>query len=297
MHYKDNWITWNFDNKDYSNKKKFTGNFSLSFNKIVTPDINTFYTELCNNAKFVYENHRKLILFFSGGINSQIILNIYKVTKIPIKVIILKFNKNYNDKEFSIAQKICEELSVPFEILDFDIDSFFENHALDLFNKTYTLDPYKLILLHASYAVDDTPIMGNKFPYIFRSSYNYSQTADWFIKFCAEDFIFQTYTDRIIIGDWFHYSYDVILSLLENDIVKQLISDRSIGKQSILSSRTKLLKDDIYLLDRDKSLGLDSRIMPDSMVYFFNTYMKDKLSHANNFLDYKILDFKSQIYL
>jgi hypothetical protein len=285
--YKHDWISWNSEFE----------NSNLQFKKLRIEKIGSLHEELYNNARLIYEKNKKLTLFFSGGLNSQIILRTYLDMNVPIEVLIVKYNNDYNLREFNIAKNICERLNVKFHILNFDVDYFFENDAYQLFKQVPTIDPYKLIFFKVVEESSGCPIVGNKFPYIFRSSPNYKETADWYIKFCQDDFSFLHYTKDKIIGDWFLYSPEVLLSLCENELVNDLINDRSFGKQSILTSRVSLFsKQWNNLENRQKSNGLDELIFPESVINFFKSEIADKVGNYRS-IDLPVKNLKSQILL
>lgn len=285
--YKHDWISW--DSK--------SENSNIEFKKLRIEKIGSLYEEIYSNARLIYEKNKKLTLFFSGGLNSQVILRTYLDMNIPIEVLILKYKKDYNFREFNIAKNICERLGVKFRTLTFDVDHFFENNAEQIFREIPTIDPYKLIFFKVVEASSGCPIIGNKFPYIFRSSPNYKETANWCIKFCQDDFSFLNYSKDVIIGDWFLYSPEVLLALCDNELVNNLIHDKLLGKQSILTSRVTLFsKQWNDLENRQKSTGFEDLIFPESVINFFKTNIADKVEDCKS-IDLSIKNLKSQILL
>ena len=223
-----------------SKRNSCQNNFSLQIKKISDITYGNLYNEIKNNAELIYQEYKNLTLFFSGGTNSQIILRTYIDLQIPLEIVIIRYNNNYNLLEFNLAKNICENFNVKHKVIDINLDSFFENEAIDIFLKCPTIDPIKLIFLKTIDSVDGSPILGNKFPYIYRNSKDYGEHGTWNIKFYEEDFVYINFQDRKIIGDWFHYSPEVLLSLLDSELVYKLISDNLQGKLSILTSRHKL---------------------------------------------------------
>lgn len=297
MFYKNNWLTWSFDDVPNSPKTGLNSVLSLSFHKLNNNTCQDLCKELESNTEIIYDNHKNLTLFFSGGVNSQIILHVYLKLKIPLDIVIVRYNNNYNLLEVNAAEKICKNLNVDYKILDFNIDNFFENTAHCIFQKSFTVDPCKLIMLNASTMVDNTPIIGNKLPYIYRSTLNYTESATWNIKFSDEDFVYQSFEDRKIIGDWFNYSPEIILSLLENNVVKELTADKFVNYSSILLKRNVIFKQLFNnLVERNKTPGFDGIILPDSMLYFFNSFVK-KTPIKPSSIDLSISNFKSRVLL
>lgn len=294
--YKDNWIKWYYDDILYNKRTIDSKTFRLEIDynqPIRSLDI---YETLCENAKLFYETHNKLTLFFSGGLNSQIILRTYLNLKIPINVVIIRYKKNYNILEVKIAEKICNDLNINFKIIDFDFDIFFENDAQSLLQKNPTHDPLKLVFLKASTSIDGCAIIGNKFPYIYRNSINYADNGEWKIKFCDEDFVFVRTGNHNLIGDWFHYSPALLISIIHTPLIKNMINDKFPGKLSVLSMRKIIFDRYFYnLFDRTTSNGFNGTLIPESGISFYDYIIKDKIIDLGS-LDFKIENFKFQIF-
>lgn len=266
MHYKNNWISLH-------------PKVEINFPSIGTQ---TFYNELLNNAALIRDSFNgPLDLFFSGGINAQAVLRTYIDLKIPIRVFIVKYENDYNLDDVDSAIKTCIDLGVNYKIIDFKLQHFFENDAGDLLTKTDTIDIKKLPLLKSLEYTDGIPIIGNRDPYIYRSSYYYDQPSEWLLKMTNEDFVFQKYNlGRPIIGDWFFYSPEVFLSYLKENQIKKLVSDQVYQRLSSVSSRGNIYKNiwpDFSL--REKKSGFEKPnsvfLYPDFMLDFFEKNMND----------------------
>lgn len=297
MFYKNDWLKWYYDDSLYAERTLDSKKFYI---KICLDNYNEYnlYNELGKNAQLIYDQTDKLNLFFSGGLNSQIILRVYHDLKMPLNIYILRYTKNYNSIEYNIAKKICEDLNVKYTTLDFDVDYFFENEAYSILCNNPSHDPIKMIFLHAVTKIDGVSIVGNKFPYVYRTTLDYSQDANWKIKFCDEDFVYQrNYNKKKLIGDWFHYSPELFLSIIHTPALSYLVNNKFTGKNSSISSR-KLIFDRYYynLIDRSMSNGFDNFLLPSSMIFFFDNFIKDKIADLGT-QDLCIDNFRSQIFL
>ena len=109
MFYRDNWLTWNYDNGEaYGPKVKPSSKFNITLKNVITRPIKSYHEELLENAKAIRDTFTgDLDLLFSGGIDSEIILRVYHDLKIPINVYIFKYENNYNHKELAHAFRIC----------------------------------------------------------------------------------------------------------------------------------------------------------------------------------------------
>jgi hypothetical protein len=233
MAYKDNWLQWNGD--------------KLQFKKTVTWPIKSYYKELLSNAAGIRDAFSGPIdLFFSGGVSSQAILNTYIQLGIPVNVYIIKYNNNYNQYDYAVATKICSELGVSYTTIDINLEHFFENEAINIFNISQCIDTKKLILLKMLEKTDGTPIIGGKEPYIFRvNNKSHVEKSEWLLKITANDLVMDVYSNKInrqAVTNWFFWSPFVPVAMLNHPTVELLLTDIDPSKASLASSRGAIYK-------------------------------------------------------
>jgi hypothetical protein len=84
----------------------------------------TFHEELLTNAEIIRSlSSRPIYLMYSGGLDSEYVLDIFLSLKIPITPVIIKLS-NYNTYDVDFAVKYCEGKSITPVIIDIDFDHF-----------------------------------------------------------------------------------------------------------------------------------------------------------------------------
>lgn len=84
----------------------------------------TFHEELVTNAEIIRSlSDRPIYLMYSGGMDSEYILDIFLNLKIPITPVIIKLS-NYNTYDVDFAMQYCEGKSITPIIVDIDFDHF-----------------------------------------------------------------------------------------------------------------------------------------------------------------------------
>jgi len=269
MAYKDNWLQWD--------------GTKLQFSKTVQQPIEGYYKELLSNASGIRDTVTGPIdLFFSGGVSSQAILHTYIQLGIPINVYIIKYNNNYNQYDYAVATKICNNLNLSYTTIDIDLEHFFENEAIDIFNISQCVDTKKLILLKMLEKTDGTPIIGGKEPYIYRvKNKSHTEKSEWLLKITENDLAMDLYASKInrqSITNWFFWSPRVPVAILNHPTVELLLTDIDPSKSSLTSSRGAIYKQ--YwpnVVDRISQTGFENikdgmlSLYPECMINFYLT--------------------------
>jgi len=97
--------------------------WSISLKACQRP-VKTFHEELLANAEIIRSlSDRPIYLMYSGGMDSEYILDIFLSLKIPITPVIVKLS-NYNTYDVEFANKYCQSKSINPIIIDIDFDHF-----------------------------------------------------------------------------------------------------------------------------------------------------------------------------
>jgi len=282
MHYKNNWFSWYYDGVPNCHKSYPTSQFSIDIKQTICHPVKSYYEELFNNAKIIRDTFvGPLDLLFSGGIDSEVILRVYKDLKIPINIYIFKYENNYNRREYNQAIKICEALNVKYRVIDFNVQKFFENDAYDIWSKCFANSSGWLPHMKMTEYLDGVPIFGSGDPY-WRKQDNelWMFEIDEGAKFWTT---YHTAINRDAICDWYEYSPEIILSHMNLPKIDNLINNRIPGKLSSFSHKSIIHKDYWPDIDiRQKLVGFEGDMYPspnskpDFMLAFENEFIKGK---------------------
>jgi hypothetical protein len=238
----------------------------------------SYYEELFENAR----NIRDLIsgpldLMFSGGIDSEVILRIYRDLKIPINVFIFKYDDMLNYREFEHAINVCANLNIKHTIIDFNVEKFFENDAYDIWKKCNANSSGWLPHMKMTEYLDNTPIFGSGDPY-----WRKQDDGKWMFELDEGAKFWTLYhkaISRTAVTDWYEYRPEIILSHMQLPKIQQLINNQQLGKTSSFSNKSPIHKDywdDIDIrpkmvgFERDNVIAKDSK--PAFMLEFERQY-------------------------
>ncbi len=110
-----------------------------------------------------------LWVMFSGGLDSEVVLQSFLFAGIPVRAAITRFAHDLNRHDIAWAIRFCEAHQVPYRLLDIDIERFFDSGAaLDHGLRATCVQPQLLHTMWAMDQVDGYPILGSGECYLVR---------------------------------------------------------------------------------------------------------------------------------
>lgn len=303
----ENWMSYSYDGIEYGKKTSNTSQFKLLINKKASSPIPSYKDALFNNAKLMRDMYSEPFdVCLSGGIDSEVIVRTFKTLGIKFNTFIFKLEDNLNIQDVSDAIDICTELNLDYSIIDFNLRSFFENDALDMFNQHPYVTVERLPRLKWINYLDNIPVFGDGEPYWRRKKEDdYAVKSEWNFVFAEESQYANSFyardIGRKVISEWYEYTPEIILSYYHTPIIKKLLNDEIHGKISCYSSRAELHRDiwpDIKY--KQKLVGYEGFLpaytgtIPEYMQEFHRTYLTQyeytKLWYSINELENLLLD-------
>jgi hypothetical protein len=257
----NNWYSWSYGDLSPFSRQPNALPFFTQFSKH-TEHIGTFKEELLNAAKSTMDNKTgKIIVLFSGGVDSEIMLRSFLEIGVIPEVVIARYENDYNIYDVSYAITICSMLNIPYKILNINLQKFYENDAERISELAQIDRPNALPYCKILEMVDGFPIMGASDLTPWRTNTDYSHTGTWMNR-CWEHDIgwskFLRQIDKPGIAEWFKWTPGLVISYLTTTWFNNLITDKYHGKLG--SSSTKIIGyREAYpdLIDRKKQTGFE----------------------------------------
>lgn len=90
----------------------------------------SFKEECINSARLIQDLMTEPItLLYSGGYDSEIMVESFRLAEIPFKTAFCKFEHNYNEHEFKYVKDYCDAYGIKIDIVPLDLIKFWENDA------------------------------------------------------------------------------------------------------------------------------------------------------------------------
>jgi hypothetical protein len=214
----------------------------------VDPDqyrVSSFEEELHRTAHLVQEDFGKdLILFLSGGTDSEIVLRNFIHNGFKPQCAVIRFENNYNAGEIEEAKAIASELDVKLEILDFNVKDFFFSGEATEFGEQIQSTQLTYIMVYKNILKLGQPaVMGGEAGVTRQVN---GDGSFWYYAFRenedASAMRFSLKYNLPLVNEWFSYTPELLLYYLESSGIKKLVSDKYNYKLTAASSKNVILE-------------------------------------------------------
>lgn len=295
----NNWYGWSYGELPMFSRQPA----NLPFKTVILGNsdlqVGTFKEELIKAARSTLEYCKvKPTLLYSGGVDSEIMLRAFLDAGCQPDVVIARYEKDYNIYDVSYAVVTCELLNVPYKIIDFSLEKFYETEALKYAELAQIDRPRALPYCKLLEMVDGFPIMGASDLSPYRTDSDYNVCGTWMLR-CHEHDIGWSKFLRAIgkpgIAEWFKWTPGITLSYMNTVWFNDLIHDKYYGKLG--SNSTKIIGyREAYpnLIDRVKKTGFEKI---DHIVEIVEQEIRMKFNGLpyRNFYDRTIQEFVNEI--
>lgn len=274
----NNWYKWQYGDDQMFGRQ--TGNLPLKtfYSRSHSP-IESFKEELQKAAESTLDHYPGLrpSVFFSGGVDSELILRSYIDIGANPKVFIIRYENDLNIYDVSYAITICTMLKIDYTLVDFNLQKFYENDAEQISFDAQIDRPRMLPHIKFTDCADGLIIVGHSDVRWYRPHNDYSKKAIWLAQDFEHDLGCDKYNilhNRTAIYQWWKWTPGLIMSYTKLKWFKHLVNDEFHGKLGINS--TKLLGfREAYpdLIYREKQTGFE-RIT--SIVIELETFLNKK---------------------
>ena len=124
----NNYVQLGFNNIPYQKRTDYTDRASIHISEKAKYIPTSFRDELVRSAKLVYEDHGKVNLCLSGGVDSQCMLYAFLEAGVPFDIVIWKIANNYNDIDVNKAITLCDSLNLDYSIVEKDLVKWLQSN-------------------------------------------------------------------------------------------------------------------------------------------------------------------------
>lgn len=203
----------------------------------------TYKLELNRISKLILEDLGKdLIVFLSGGTDSEIVLRSFLDIGFKPKCVTIKFKDDYNILDVKEAVEISRSLDIDLEILNFDVKDFYFSGKAEHFAKeiqctqiTYLMVYYHVLQLSAP------SVMGGE---LLLTRHIDQKNNFWYYTFREnEDASAMRFSNRFripLVNEYFSYTPEIMLHFLDQPLVKKMLNNPY--KLTSVSSKNQILE-------------------------------------------------------
>lgn len=271
----NNWYQWQYNNNQLFGRQTSDNKFNTIYTKMNRPLL-SFKEELIEAAKSSLDHYPGLrpCVFFSGGVDSELILRSYIHIGSNPQVYIVRFEDDLNIYDVSYAVTICSILNIDYNIIDFNLRKFYENDAEKISEEAQIDRPRMLPHLKFTECADGLIIVGHSDVRWYRANEDYNEPGIWLMQDFEHDIGCDKYNilhNRTAIYQWFKWSPGLVLGYTKLNWFRRLINDEYRGKLGINSTKIVGFRE-MYpdMIDRKKQTGFEkSQTLVDELEAFF----------------------------
>lgn len=253
-HTQNNHYFYTYNGKPWGDRHRQFDKIEINFGRCARQPLG--WREEC--IEVAKEIHRKLSpgqkirLFFSGGIDSEVMVQAFMFAEVPFECIIFRLGKNFNQHDINFAVGFCEKYGIRYEIVDIDVIDFLRKKEHFNYCEAYQVKELAIMILMKGMDIinskDYVYLMGGEIYLVKKhdlgSFYNdevddYRYTWKHFVRENNDLSLFKYAQKRNInlISEFFSYTPEIMYSYLKDPWVTKLTNNEVRYKFSLLSSK------------------------------------------------------------
>jgi hypothetical protein len=274
----NNWYQWQYGDEPLFGRQTSNLPFNTFYSKSDVR-IGSFKEELQKAAKSTLDHYPGLkpCIFFSGGVDSELILRAYLDIGANPEVYIVRYENDLNIYDVSYAITICTILKVEYNLIDFNLQQFYENDAEKIAEDAQIDRPRMLPHIKFTECADGLIIVGHSDIRWYRPHDDYTKKATWLAQDFEHDIGCDKYNilhNRPAIYQWWKWTPGLVISYTQLKWFKQLVNDEIIGKLGLNSSKLLGFREAYPdLITREKQTGFEKT---DELINEFESFLKQK---------------------
>jgi hypothetical protein len=227
--------------------------FRLQIDPVIR-NVGSYCDELILNAKEIYDKKTgKLYCMYSGGIDSELVMEVFLSLGMDITPVIVNLIPDYNFHDMKWAYEYCNKRNLKPLIINIDLKRFIESgEILDVAHKAKTGFYQYLSTMKAELSLDGEVLTGQDEPYIspVDDLWYFVEKESW----CGWA---NLYNEKHIQGTscFLSWSAETLLAFMLDPTIEDLGNNRLYGKKGTFSSRKFVYGRKFPMPDRTKYTG------------------------------------------
>lgn len=228
---------------DYYNKGDYTG-------------------ELVRTADLVLQDlGPNLVLFLSGGTDSEIVLRNFLKIGFKPECYTIKFKGDFNQGDVSESIELAESLGVKLNLIDFDVKDFYFSGEAAEFGKLLQCTQITYLMVYYCIKKLGLPaVMGGEL--LLKRNVGMDPSTWYYCLRENEDCSAMRFSQLYgipLVNEWFSYTPELMLYWLEHENIKKLVTEKYNYKLSSVSSKNRILRElQPDIRERKKTHGFEA---------------------------------------
>jgi hypothetical protein len=205
----------------------------------------SYSEELRRTADLVRQDlGNDLVLFLSGGTDSEIVLRNFLSIGVKPKCYTIRFVGGFNSGDVAEAFDLANTLDVDLEAIDFDVkDFYFSGEAEEFGNLLQCTQVTYLMVYYCVRKLGLPAVMGGEL--LMKRNINTDPYSWYYCLRENEDCSAMRFSQLYgipLVNEWFSYTPELMLYWLEHEDIQGLVAEKFNYKLSSVSSKNSLLR-------------------------------------------------------
>jgi len=244
----NNHIYYTIGNRKFGYRNSSIERYNVHVGKI-DPDIyrtSSFRQELNKTADSVYREYGKdLVVFFSGGTDSEIVLRNFIDIGIKPKVAIISFKDKSNFEDVTYALNVTKELGIKPDVITHDMQEFYySGNAEEFAQEIHCTQLAYLNVYYTAKQIAAPTVMGGEL--LLRKHFTTPSEYYWYYVLREnEDCSAMRFSEKYkipIVNEWFSYTPELMMYYLEHPMIQKLTQEQN-HKLASVSTKNQVLKE------------------------------------------------------
>ena len=214
VNYKNTFV-WGYNDIPFSFRKSKDDKYFREYGKLTREPL-PWRDECIATAELIYEEANGEIPFimFSGGMDSQVTAEAFRLAGVPFNVVTIRLNDSWNWHDMRFAVDWCEAYNIEHIILDIDVIKFWENDAWDYGYPVQSFSPQFCVVMWGMDQIEGFPVVGYGEPDLYRDDNITTKCWDIDSETLRIQERFLLYKERDGAGSFFKYTPEIKTSAM-----------------------------------------------------------------------------------
>ena len=222
VNYKNSFV-WGYNNVPFSFRKSKKDKYFRKYGKLTREPL-PWREECIATAKLIYEEANGEIPFimFSGGMDSQVVAEAFRLAGVPFNVVTVELNNSWNWHDMRFAVDWCNTYNIKHTILKLDVIKFWESgEAWDIGYPVQSFSPQFCVTSWGIDQVEGFPVVGYGEADLIRNKKIPNRAWDVDTEILRVQERYLLYKKRHGAGSFFKYTPELKTSqLLDRETIK-----------------------------------------------------------------------------
>ena len=221
VNYKNTFV-WGVNGIPFSSRTTNDDKFFVQYGKLTREPL-PWREECIATAKLIYEeaNGEIPIIFFSGGMDSQVVAESFRLSGVPFKIVIIRLTDSWNWHDMKFAVEWCNAYNVKHIILNLDVVKFWENDAWEYGAPVQSWSPQFCVVSWGINQIDGFPVIAYGEADLTRDDEIPTKAWDIDTEILRIQERYLLHKNRNGAGSFFKYTPELKVSqLLEDETIK-----------------------------------------------------------------------------